>query len=814
MFIDREDFLYALRSARRTPLLTATAILALSVGLGLNTGIFSLLNFLFFDPPTRQDSSSFAQIYPRYEGWFSGASQWTSLNTEDFEAIRERAHTLSDVAAWQPIETTQDDAGRKSDTLLITCNYFRVLGITPLLGRFFLSSECAPESGERVAVLSEFIWKNLYAADPRIIGKSIHIDGQLFTVIGVTSDSSANNMPPGIWIPYTLEPLFNHGKSLFESPSPWLTVAGRLRRGSTRAQAAAELETILRQRDSLYIEQKSSLPGRRTHVVVTDGSFIRNPRLQPIVVGLTVLILGPLSLVLLLACTNVTMLFLSRAVVRRGELAVRLALGAGRARLMRMLALESFLTALLAGVASIFLAARLPALIFRTFDPLESVFTPKIRPDWAVFAYLAVLVLVATVASALAPLRESFRFDLATALKGREGAATTRSRSTSVLMVAQLSMSFVFIAAAVLFARLPSMITGIDPGFAVREIMRVPLVVEIPPYTQASARTFYRTLNTRILEIPGVQSLAYASIAPFVVARRDEVCLENQPKGQGGAAAIDDVSADFFSTFGIPLLRGRSFRESDLSAPGSPPVAIVSRSFGRAFWGKADPVGKTVVTPDNRHLAVIAVAGDTRSEQFGMLDGPRLYTLRTGDSLGGQLFVRFRGDAASVTASIRQIVKTLDPAQPFIPQTIWAFLEDNAMGMRTLAKIIVFMAGIAVLLAITGLYAVLNFVIHQRTREFGIQMTLGATRGRIFRSVIIKGACQAAVGLLGGCLLAVPAAWLFARLIAGSSFLIQAFDISVYGISALILIAVSLCAMSLPALKATQVDPIEVLRSE
>ena len=208
--------------------------------------------------------------------------------------------------------------------------------------------------------------------------------------------------------------------------------------------------------------------------MLTDGSLIKNPAMQSVAMILMPLIMGPLALVLLLACTNVTMLFLSRSVVRRGEIAIRLALGAGRGRLMRMLAFESFITAAAAGVISIYLAARIPSLLFGVADPSHANVASSIQPDWKVFAFLAVLVLIATVASALAPMRESFRFDLITALKGREGAATMRSRTTSALIVVQLAMSFVLLAAAVLFARLPFMITRLDPGFETRQTMTVP----------------------------------------------------------------------------------------------------------------------------------------------------------------------------------------------------------------------------------------------------------------------------------------------------------------------------------------------------
>ena len=529
---------------------------------------------------------------------------------------------------------------------------------------------------------------------------------------------------------------------------------------------------------------------------------------------LMALILGPLTLVLLLACTNVTMLFLSRSITRRGEIAVRLALGAGRGRLIRMLALESFLTASAAGVASIYLAARFPFLLFSAIDPAASAVATLIRPDWKVFGYLAALVLIATAASALAPMRESFRFDLVTALKGREGSATMRSHTTSALIVVQLAMSFVLLTVAVLFARLPFSIVNTDPGFETRHTLTVPLEVEIPPYTEASALAFHRSLESRILQIPGVQSLARESLAPFNVAPISEVRLDTQTRGQGRPASIDNVSPEFFSTFGIPLMHGRSFLRSDVSANNGTQVAIVSQAFAKAFWADSDPVGKIVVTPDDRRLVVIGVAGDTRSERFSILDGPRLYTLRNEQALDGQLFVRFSGSATPVAASIEEVVKSLDPTQEGTPSTIWDFLESNASDMRTLAKIILFMAGIAVVLAITGVYSVLTFAISQRTREFGIQMTLGANRQSIFRSVMERGLRQIALGFLLGLAMAMPAAWAWMRITKDAWMHLDTFDPAAYSISALILLVVSFSAMCLPALRATQVDPIQALRNE
>ena len=817
MLVDRQDLLCALRSARRTPLLTVVVVLALSVGIGLNAGVFSILNTLLLQPPTRKDPATFAQIFAQYKGWYSGAAQYSTFTAGDFDAIRAQSRSLSAVAGSSGIPTMLDDVHQQGESLAVTADYFRVYGIDPpLMGPYFQSGELAPDSSAHVAVLSERIWKNFYASDPHILGRVIHLSRQPFTIIGVMPDTASSLDGAGVLVPWSMQPLFSHSNNAFRDPGwLWLTVAGRLRPGYSRAAAQAEIQAILAQRDRFYHDQKIFTPGRMTHVVVTDGAIIHKPAVGLLASTLMFLIMGPLTLVLLLACSNVTMLFLSRAIVRRGEIAIRLALGAGRARLLRMLALESFLTAAIAGLASILLAAFVPRLLFASIDPVEGgSLGSMIRPDWTVFGYLAALVLLAAAASALAPIRESFRLDLVTALKGREGSATMRSRTTSALIVVQIAMSFVLLAAAVLFGRLPSSITRLDSGFETRHLMTVPLAIEAPQYTAASAQAFERSLEARIRALPGVQSVSWAGLAPFSSAPLEEVRVDDRGKGQGRPATIDIVSPDFFPTFGIALLHGRFFQPSDLPAVGSGSVAVVSASFAKAFWGDNDPLGKIVTTPDNHRLVVIGVARDTRSERFSVDDGPRLYTLRNFDSLTGGLYVRFTGDPKPAVLSVAETVRSLDPTQTETPSTIWDFLEMNATEMMSLARIIIFMAGIAVLLAVTGVHGVLTFAIRRRTREFGIQMMLGATRRRIFRSVLTGGLRQIALGLMCGAVLCIPAAWTFMHITENSWLRVDTFEAPVYCISAGILLLVSLSAMFFPALRATQVDPIQALRGE
>jgi putative ABC transport system permease protein len=819
MWIDRQDLLYTIRSARRAPLLSIIAVVALSLGIGLNAGVFTLLNALFLSPPSQKDPSHFVQVYPKYEGWFTGAGQYSSFTTEDYEAVRAQAKTLEEVAAWDNKGAILEQAhdGHGIPMLLVTCNYFHVFGIDrPLMGRFLTPQECERGTTAQVALLSEPLWRSRFDANPRILGQTIHLNGVPYTVVGIVQASDTNPRAGGVFAPYTTEPLFDRpdARQLVNPDTPWLEIAGRLRPGYSRADAQAELTTIMRQQDRAYLEHKVTTFNRKTSVELTNGSFIETPAFRDTIAVLMALILGPLSLVLLLACSNVTMLFLSRAVVRRGEIAVRLALGIGRARLVRMLVLESFVTALIAGAVSIAMAYRVPQMIMNVASPRLAGLVPLMHPDWRVFGYLAALVALATIASSLAPAHAAWKLDLVTALKGREGAATMRSRITGGLIVAQIAMTFVLLTAAVLFGRMPGLVTAMDPGFETRQVLSVPVAIDTSPQNRTAALAFYRTLEAQLRSIPGVQSLAYETMQPFRQAPPSEIRVAQQQKGQGEPATIDVVSSDFFSTFGIRMMAGRSFVSSDARAGHTNPAAVVTQAFVRQFWPGEDPVGKVIITPDDKRLTVIGVAADTRSERFGTLDGPRAYILRDAGALDGQLYVRFAGSAATMEKTIFDAVKGLDRMQVMTPQTIWEGIESDAENVRSLAHIIVVMASIAVLLAITGVYGVLSFAINQRVREFGIRMVLGANRVSIFQSILVRGGRQIAVGLVCGVALAEPLVWTFAHLIKNSPFPFRSFDGSAFGIAATLLVSVSIAGMYLPALRATQVDPMKALRSE
>ncbi len=811
-----QDFRRAFRSARRAPLLSSVAVLALALGIGLNTGVFAIVNALFLRVPTRVDPASFVQICPRYTGWFAGSDKNASFTTEDLDAIRSRSQTLREVAPWRQYFAFFEQGNRYIGTLLAGCNYFHVVGIDhPLMGRFFAPGECNREAGAKVAVLNETAWKNQLSADPRIVGKSITLNNVPVTVIGVAPSDAANMLPAGIFVPYTLAPQLDHSGDLLDSPDkPWLSMTGRLRPGFTRADAQAELTAIMSQQDRAYVQRKVFAFNRKTSLVVTDGSEIENPAIHDLAALMMMLMLGPLVLILLLACSNVATLFLSRTIARRGEIAVRLALGVSRSRLAGMLLMESLLTVGIGGALSMVLAYRLPLMILNIMAPGQANFAARLGPDWRVFGYLAILMAAATVLSSLMPIRAAWKLDLLTALKGREGAATVRSRTTSGLIVTQIALGFVLVCAAVIFGRIPGLIRGVNPEFEIHQMLNVPLRVNTSRDNRAKAQVFYRALETKILAIPGVHSLAYASLQPFSQSPPDEIRLPRQTKGTGRPASIDEVSDSFFSSFGIRVLRGRLFLSTDTTSTGAAPVAVVSRAFANEFWPGSDPIDRKVVMPDDRYLTVVGVVADTRSERFGRLDGPRLYTLRGPSALGGSLYVRFAGSAKPLENAIRKAVKSLDPVQTIAPQTIWESLEEQAESITTTAQIILVVASIALLMAVTGVYCVLSFAVNQRTREFGIKMVLGASRAEIFRLVLLRAIKSIAIGLISGIALAEPAMLLLNRLLARSPLPLHRFDSAVFGISAVLLAVVSLMAMYIPASRAMRTDPMRTLRTE
>jgi predicted permease len=797
-----QDSRYALRGIARKPLLSLAVLLALVAGIGLNAAVFALLNDFWFRAPVERDPGGFIQAVPSYSGWFETENQFHGFTVNDYEAIRTRTKSLQSVAGFSGAGSAKlDNDLAEAGLSLVTCNFFDVYEWTPVSGRLFLPQECSTPGSAPVVVISEALWRTRYGADPRIVGRIVRINQQPFTVVGVVRFRSPLWMKGDLCVPYTMQPLFYRGYDGFKEHQdyPWLSVFGRLKPGYSQSDAQAEIRLIQSQQDQ-------QIPGRKTLVQVTNGSMFQNPQARLFGFVIVPLVMGPMVLILLVACTNVTMLLLSRAAARRGEIAIRIALGAGRARLLRMLATEGAIIAAAAGAVSLYFAHVLPGLLEAFLIPRAA--NRAMEPDWRVFAYLAGVTLIAACIAGLAPAKASLKVDLLTSLKGQEGAATAPSRTHNILLIAQMAMSFVLVAAGVLFVHLQRSVTSMDPGFETRKVLVVPLAVSMPPYTQESAAIFYRAVRERVRELPGVRSASYTDVVPFS-GEVDEIRLPGEPAGER-PVVVEHVSTDFFTTLGISIVRGRAFQDFDATATGDMGVAIISQALAAAFWKEQEPLGKVVSLPDNTRLLVVGVARNLLSSDFDVPDGPRLYVLQNPQAPMGSLMVRFDSETRSLAPAIAHTIQGLDTTQLVSPRTVRSLMEEEAERIRPLMDLILMMALLTLLLAVSGVYGAVAFAMSQRTREIGIRTALGATKSQILGSVLLSGIRQIAIGLCVGLLLALPAAFAFRQLLRSSSL----FDWSTYFVAGLVLALAALCAYYIPARRAMQVDPIQALRYE
>lgn len=800
-----QDIRYAVRGITRAPFLSLAVILALATGVGLNAAIFALVDGSWLQPPVDKNPSTFVRMIPSYSGWFDTEKLFPTFTVNDYNAILARVKSLREVAAYTRVlrATLDEDRSANVQVGLVTCNFPDVYGWPPpLKGRLFLPKECATGGSAPVAIMNENFWRNRYASDPHIIGKVVRINGHPYTVVGLVNVQTVPWLRDDLWVPYTMQADFwDHYEAFTQHPDyPWLFVAGRLKPGYSRAEAQSELQLIEGQQDRV-------IPGRKTTVQVTNGSLIQDPGARSIGLKIIPLIMGPMALILLVACTNVTMLLLARAAGRRGEMAIRLTLGAARGRLVRMLATEGLIIAAIAGILGAYSADKLPSALWAFL--LQQNGFMALAADWRVFAFLAAITLIAACFAGLAPARESLKVNLVESLKGQEGASTARSRSRSILIVAQMAMSFVLVAAGVLFIRLQHSIASSDPGFETRHVFLVPLEVSAAHDSAQSAAALYRNVRERVSEVPGVRSASYTDTPPYFEPPDSEIRLPGETKGQGQRAVVEQVSTEFFSTMKIRIARGRAFRNSD-AIGNSGGVALVSQTFARNFWGAKDPLGKVVLLPGGTQLLVVGVAADIQSSNFDSANEARLYVPQNPQAFTGYLLVRFDGSANSMAPQISRTIRELDSAQMVTPVTLQSMREAKAVQIRPLTQLILFMAIVAMLLALSGLYGTVAFSMSQRTREFGIRMALGASKERILGSVLLTGARQIGIGLVFGVLLAFPAAFAF-RALVGASHL---FDWSTYAIAALALAVSALCACYIPARRAMKVDPMVALRYE
>src|SRR5262245_6914636 len=806
-----QDLRFALRSLRKHSRLSLVVVATLTLGIGVSTGVFAWVNAEYLRARVDKDHASFARVYTAYTDdparfVIPGDTTW-----EDYQAFRDSAKSISALAAWTNVEAPfgQDDPA-VTRAALVTGNFFELYDPgPPLLGRLLLPADCAAAANP-VVVLSERLWRHRFAADPQVVGRITHFNGQPVTIVGVARNFAGMVNGARAWFPYSLVGYLKLGDNLQRpGEAAWLAVEGRLQPASSRAQVAAELRLIAAQQDRLH-------PGRSANVVVTDGSPIQRPFYGERTFKAVILIMGALTVFVLIVCVNVTTLLLARAAARGQEIAVRVALGAGRLRLMRMLVVETLLLAAAASWGSVYLAFKLPGILehwlTNAWGEAGGTWYSQ-APDWRVFGYLTLATILAGVMAGLAPSLQSLKVNLSEALKGRQSlpSGAKGSRLYGILIGAQVALSLFLLTGAVLFVRTSQKASSFEPGFETRQV----LYARIHAPDQAEHRAwgdFHRALTIQLTALPGVQSVAWSYRDPFHGASPMDV---RTPDHAMRKAVFSTVSASYFATLGIPIVSGRALREEDPPCGQGACAAVVSERLAHEFWPNEVPLGKTLQTPQGRSYEVVGVARNVSSTKLGGLDDPLIYRLwNPNGDYPAMPFVRFTGDVAIATRAVTGAIREKAPELPVEAATLQAVREHSMESVRRMTQLMVFLCSIAVVLAIIGIYGVVAFAVRRRTNEMGIRIALGERSPDIYRAVLGSSGRPVAVGLVIGLALTVAAFSVFEPLVQNEEIMVNVWDPYIFAVSVVALTAAALTAMLGPARRATKIDPMTALRQE
>ncbi len=804
------DLRYGVRSLRKHALLSTVVVATLTLGIGVSTGIFTYYNSELLRARVDKDFDSFVRVYAAYTKDPTRPGQPGGATLEDYLAFRDQAKSLRNLAAYASFDMSlgQDDTVDLR-VLMVTANFFSLYDLErPLMGRLLLPEDC--DKANPVVVLSERLWQNRFLSDPQIVGKVVHFNGQPVTVVGVTPVFAGMINNARAWFPYTLGSYLKRGDDLLRpGETAWLSVEGRLNPGFSHQDASEELKLLASQQDRLY-------PGRQTALTITDGSSIQEPGSRYILTWVLILIMGAVTFFVLIVCLNITTLLLSRAAARRHEIAVRLALGVGRMRLIRMLLTETFLQSTLAGLVSLYIAYYLPDLLRRwlIIEHGDLADTWSLAPDWRAFVYLTLVTLLAGMLAGLTPALQSMKVDLSQMLKGRHtmlNRASGKSRLHGLLIGAQVALSFFLLWAIGVSVRAYQKTVTFEPGFETRHVLFTSLWTRTRDDDQQSWGTFHRTFAERLEALPGVQSVAYSTREPFSAPRMINVQVPGQ---EMRLSALTTVSPNFFTTLDIPIVSGRALREDDPICIGSGCFVVVSQTLAREFWPNENPLGRTLRTIRGDTFEIVGVAKDVSTQRLGGRDDPIIYMKWDPNAYPANAFVRFSGDEAALTPAVTRILREISPDVSVKAETIRSMVEWYIEDLSRMVVLILLLGAIAIVLAVLGIYGVVSSAVTQRTKELGIRIALGAGKKDIYSTIIRENVWPIVAGLVIGLTVTLATVSAAAQVLRSQPFPLNVQDPVIYPIIALLLATVALAAMIIPARRATRLNPMEVLRCE
>jgi putative ABC transport system permease protein len=791
----RQDLRYAFRSLRRAPLFTLTAVATLALGVGANTAIFSVVHAVALRPLPYEASDRLVRIWERNE---SLSITGFSVSLPNYLSWKERSKTL-DLAGWRGGSVTLRGTGEPIRVLSVNISpeYFQIVGVKPVAGRAFEASDAAA-GAERVALIRDSLWRSYFSSDPRVVGTAVTIAGQTHTIVGVIAQSS---VPLGaeFYMPLRIEPAAEQRDNHIAS------VIGRIRPGYSFDQARQEMESIARQ---LETEFAASNKGWSVELSTVYDWLVPEPTRRALFV-----LLGAVGCVLLIACANVANLMLARAASRRREIAVRMAIGAARRRLVRQVLTEGLVLAFVGGAAGILLAYwGVP--VMRQWLPTSLPRADETTVNATVLAFSLGVCILTGLAFGILPALASSRGDVIGSLKdGTRGSSTAGTRPRQVLAAAQIALATVLLVGAGLLVqslqRLQRVELGFDPAGITTGLMGLPPDRFKKP--DSPWDSFYKPLLERLAAAPGVAGVGMSSGAPFGGGNTGMPITGVGETKMGTASLQTDwrmVSPGYFKTMRIPLLRGRYFEPA---GDADKQTLIVSVAMARRMWGDADPIGRQIKAGPNGIFTIVGLVGDVRNLDLSLTPAPTMY-LSTARFLWPTMTIIIRGDErAQASALLRRTVREMDSQLAvFNIQEMNDLIDQSAAQPRLNASLIALFALVAALLAAIGIYGVLAYLVSQRTQEIGIRMALGAGRPAVLRLFLTRGLWLAVGGLVTGVLGSIAVS----KWVGSLLFEVTARDPWTIAAATATVAVVALIASYIPARRATRVDPLIALRTD
>jgi len=808
-----QDVRFSFRMLGRSRAFTLTSVLILGLGIGANATIFSWLNTVLITLlPGVDRAQELVALMP-----VSPMRDHTTLSYPDYVDFRDRTKTLEGLVVSDDITVNLAVDGEPERVWgqLVSGNFFDVLHVKAVLGRTFLPEEDRERNARPVVVISHSLFTRRFGADPEVVGRDIPLNGRPYTVVGVVPpgfQGSEVGLAYHLWVPMMMQESVLPGANRLDARgNSWLDALGRLKPGVGIEDARAELDTIAKQ---MAAERGDDDQRRGARVTWLAQSPRGAPSvLRPILLAL----LGLTAVVLLIACANVANLLLARAAGRRKEIAVRLALGASRGKILRQLLTESAMLATLGGAAGIAVAYFASGLLRELAPPTEFPIGLALGVDARVLAFTMALALASAVVFGLAPALSTIRASVVTPLKEEAAGVAGGGRKAwlrSALVLAQVALSLVLLVAAGLFLRSLKNARAFSPGFDPKGVLIASLDLFPSGYTSPKGRAFYRELLPRLRALPGVESVSLARRVPLGLGGSSSSTIEVEgfvaPKDDPAWTYINNVGPDYFRTIGITLLRGREFTDADDAQ--SPPLAIINEAMARSYWAEGDALGKRFSFGDPTSFTVVGIVADSKYRSLDERPAPFTYLpVLQYFRPDVRIHVRTASESLAMAASVEREVHALDPGLPvFDVRLLEEHIGAAFFQQRMAGSLLSVMGALTLLLAAVGLYGVVAYVVSQRTREIGIRMALGAAAEDIWTLVVRQGMWLVGVGLILGIGAAAGVSHLLRSLLFGTG----PMDPLTYAGVVVLLAGVAFVACYVPARRATRVDPVSALRYE